>query len=266
MKKSIVISVIMFLIMSIFTGSVNAASATVNIGVDNSTPEVGNTITITIAFSQPVGTASLNLNYNNSIVKYTGSSAWKATDRGTSVKLDYIDTDFENKTITSMTVTFEVVAVGTANFTASNVVISNVSGEELTANASGEATISVKQPNTSSTTNPGSNQNTNSNTNGKPNTNNKPSSNTNTNTNTNTMNSITTQTPEGNNTNIENTISEVGSNDNNQINDISNAEQNEIKSENEDNKPDYMVYLMIGIIVLAIIILIIVIICKIKNN
>ena len=98
MKKSIVISVIMFLIIIIFMGNVSAASATVSLRADNVTPEIGNTITITISFSQPVGTASLNLNYNKNILQYVGSNAWKASDKGGAIKLDYIDANFENKT------------------------------------------------------------------------------------------------------------------------------------------------------------------------
>lgn len=265
MKKSIVISVIMFLIISIFTGSVSAASATVNVGVSNANPSIGNIVTVTISFSQPVGTASLNLSYNNSVVQYTGSSAWKASDTGTSVKLDYIDANFENKTITTMTVTFKVISAGSANFTASNVVISNANGEELTVNVSGGATINVvqntdNQPKPNPDPNPVQKPSTPTNPSKKPTTNN--------NTNNNNTNTITTQTPEANITNIDNTISEITSNDNhnNQVNDISNAEQNEIKSDNNENKPNYTLYLIIGIIALAIIVIIIVIICKIKNN
>ena len=123
MKKSIVISVIMFLIIIIFMGNVSAASATVSLRADNVNPEIGNTITITISFSQPVGTASLNLNYNKNILQYVGSNAWKASDKGGAIKLDYIDANFENKTITSMTVTFKTIAEGVANFTTSNIVI-----------------------------------------------------------------------------------------------------------------------------------------------
>lgn len=280
MKKSIIISVIMFLIMGIFMASVNAASATVRVGASNSNPDIGNSIIITISFSQPVGTASLNLNYNNSVVQYTGSNAWKATDRGGSVKLDYIDASFENKTITSMTVTFKTIAEGTGNFSVSNVVISNANGDELSANISSNATINVKKqeeppvnpPINPSTpdTNQKPNSSTSSNTNKNPNTNKKPStntnkdSNTNTNTNTNTSSIVDTNTNEQNiiDNSISNTISDKENN--NQTYDEPQTEQNE-EVKNEENKPNYMVYVIIAIIAIAIIIVIIIIIYRVRN-
>lgn len=275
MKKSIIISVIMLLIITVFMGSVNAASATVRVGVDNATPEIGSTITITVSFSQPVGTASLNLNYNNSVVQYVGSNAWRATNTGGSVKLDYIDADFQNKTITSITVTFKVVAAGTANFTVSNVVISNANGEELTASISGNATITATQVTNNDTdsnqnANQNTNQNTNSNTGSSTGTNKGSNTNKNPNTNSNTN---STTTPDVNNTEVDNTISEEldNGNDTNQINDnIINSnqnieDQNNTGLEDEENNLNYMTYVIIGIIAIAII-LVLIVIFKIKNN
>lgn len=266
MKKSIIISIIIFLVMSIFMGSVNAASATVNVRASNATPKVGDTITITVSFSVPVGTASLNLNYNSSIVQYVSSNAWRANNSGSSVKLDYLDADFQNKTITSMTVTFKVIAEGTANFTVSNTVLSDVNANELTANIGGSATITSKnetnnqtqtttKPNTSSTAT-------------------KPSTSTNPNTNT-TTNSNQTQNTDINSTigNIvptENNNENTENENNNQINDVSSTEQvqnndiNEI-NQSEENKTNYSAYLIIAVVAIAIIV-VIVIICKVKNN
>ena len=280
MKKSIVISVIMFLIIIIFMGNVSAASATVSLRADNVNPEIGNTITITISFSQPVGTASLNLNYNKNILQYVGSNAWKASDKGGAIKLDYIDANFENKTITSMTVTFKTIAEGVANFTASNIVISNANGDELQANISGNVTANIKKPsepevpvqpenpnpNPNPTPNPTPNPgtNTNTNTNKKPNTSNNSSTNKNTNTNTNTetntnANQITdTNISDGNV--INNSINDNSSSEGNynQTEDESNILQNEeienVQDGDNQNKPNYIILAIILIIAAAIII------------
>ncbi len=280
MKKSIVISVIMFLIIIIFMGNVSAASATVSLRADNVNPEIGNTITITISFSQPVGTASLNLNYNKNILQYVGSNAWKASDKGGAIKLDYIDANFENKTITSMTVTFKTIAEGVANFTTSNIVISNANGDELQANISGNVTANIKKPsepevpvqpenpnpNPNPTPNPTPNPgtNTNTNTNKKPNTSNNSSTNKNTNTNTNTetntnANQITdTNISDGNV--INNSINDNSSSEGNynQTEDESNILQNEeienVQDGDNQNKPNYIILAIILIIAAAIII------------
>ena len=276
MKKSIVISVIMFLIITIFMGNVSAASATVSLRADNVNPEVGNTITITISFSQPVGTASLNLNYNKNILQYVGSNAWKANDRGGAIKLDYIDANFENKTITSMTVTFKTIAEGVANFTVSNIVISNANGDELQANISGNVTANIKKPSEpeipvkpenpnptpNPTPNPKPNPGTNNNTNKKPNTSND--SNTNKNTNTNTNTDINTTPVTDTNISDENVI-DNSINDNlssegnyNETDDESNVLQNEEIENGQDvdngNKPIYIILAIILIIAVAIII------------
>lgn len=274
MKKSIVISVIMFLIINIFMGNVNAASATVNLRADNTNPEINNTITITISFSQPVGTASLNLNYNKNILQYVGSNAWKASDRGGAIKLDYIDANFENKTITSMTVTFKAIAEGVANFTVSNIVISNANGDELQANISGNATVNIKKPaepevpvkpenpNPTPTPTPSPNPGTNTNTNKKPNTSNNSNANKNTNT---TVETNTSTTPIiDTNSSTENVI-DNSINDNlssegnyNQTYDKSNVLQNEEIENGQDvdnqNKPIYIILAIILIIAVAIII------------
>lgn len=274
MKKSIIVSLILFLIMTTFMGYVNAASATVNVVVNNANPTVGSTITVTVSFSQPVGTANLNLNYNSSVVQYIGSNAWKATNKGSSIKLEYIDTDFENKTITSMTATFKVITTGTVNFTVSNVVISDAKGSELTASISGSAVVNAKQDTPADTNQTPSldNNNSNGNANTKPSTNQTTKPNTNTNSNSNTNTNTTTQKPTVDNTEVSNSAPEIvpNENDNNEINNTTNVEQNReiqnnIDSENKDNSTNYMTYIIIGIIAIAIIIVIIVI-CKIKNN
>ena len=273
-------SIIMFLIIIIFMGNVSAASATVSLRADNVNPEIGNTITITISFSQPVGTASLNLNYNKNILQYVGSNAWKASDKGGAIKLDYIDANFENKTITSMTVTFKTIAEGVANFTTSNIVISNANGDELQANISGNVTANIKKPsepevpvqpenpnpNPNPTPNPTPNPgtNTNTNTNKKPNTSNNSSTNKNTNTNTNTetntnANQITdTNISDGNV--INNSINDNSSSEGNynQTEDESNILQNEeienVQDGDNQNKPNYIILAIILIIAAAIII------------
>ncbi|MCI8833500.1 MAG: hypothetical protein HFJ19_04820 [Clostridia bacterium] len=276
MKKSIVISVIMFLIITIFMGNVSAASATVSLRADNVNPEVGNTITITISFSQPVGTASLNLNYNKNILQYVGSNAWKANDRGGSIKLDYIDANFENKTITSMTVTFKTIAEGAANFTVSNIVISNANGDELQANISGNVTANIKKPSEpeipvkpenpnptpNPTPNPKPNPGTNNNTNKKPNTSNDSNTNKNTNTNTNTDINTTpiTDTNISDENVIDNSINDNLSSEGNynETDDESNVLQNEEIENGQDvdngNKPIYIILAIILIIAVAIII------------
>ena len=282
MKKSIVISVIMFLIIIIFMGNVSAASATFSLRADNVNPEIGNTITITISFSQPVGTASLNLNYNKNILQYVGSNAWKASDKGGAIKLDYIDANFENKTITSMTVTFKTIAEGVANFTTSNIVISNANGDELQANISGNVTANIKKPaepevpvnpenpnpnpNPNPTPNPtptpSPNPGTNNNTNKKPNTSNNSNTNKNTNTNTSTDTNSTPiiDTNISDENVINNSINDNSSSEGNynQTEDESNILQNEeienVQDGDNQNKPNYIILAIILIIAAAIII------------
>ena len=147
MKKSFVISLILFFLITIFGGSVNAVSATVSVKANNQNLKVGDTVTVTVSFSVPVGTASLNLNYNSNVLQYVSSNAMKAINTGSSIKLDYIDTTFQNKTIRSMTVTFKAKAEGTSTCTFSGVIISDAEANELSASVilytGGTRTMSV---------------------------------------------------------------------------------------------------------------------------
>lgn len=162
-KKSFVIAIIAFMIIGLFGGVVNAASASVNVKASKTAPKVGDTVTVTVSFSVPVGTATLDLNYNNNVLQYVSSNAWKAKNNGNSVRLNYIDANFENKTIKSMTVTFKVKAEGTATCSVSGVTISDAEANELTANVGNGATIKAVKAQTSSGNNnkkPNSSSNT----------------------------------------------------------------------------------------------------------
>lgn len=160
MKKSIVISIIMILIMTIFMGNVKAASATVRVSANKQTINIGETVTVTISFSVPVGTASFNLSYNGAAFQYISSTnTIRANANGSSVKLEYMDTTFSNKTVSSISATFKAVADGVSNFQTTGVVISDANADQLTANIGGGAAVTSIKPTNATVNKPTTNTN-----------------------------------------------------------------------------------------------------------
>ena len=68
MKKIVLTFITTCLLVIMGTINANAATANINVKASNSNPKVGDTITVTVSFSQPVTTASFNLNYTNSVL------------------------------------------------------------------------------------------------------------------------------------------------------------------------------------------------------
>lgn len=161
MKKIISIVMIMFLLIGVMASNVSAATnCTVSVGANKTSIKKGDTVTITVNFSNPVGGASpVILNYNSSVLEYTGSNVI-ASNAGNSIKLSYIDRDFTNNTIRSMTVTFKAKAAGTSNCSISSAKISNEKGKKYTVSIGSSKTITVKDD---TSTKPNTNTNTNTN-------------------------------------------------------------------------------------------------------
>lgn len=187
--KKILIS-FMFIFMILFVGGTSISqAASVGVSASKTNPKVGETVTVTVKFPQPVATASFKLNYNNSVLQYS-SDTIGGTNSGSSVVVDYIDL-VGLKTVSSATFKFKVKAEGTAKISLSNITLSDSQSNELNVSA-GSTTITVKKE----TTNTGNN--TNNNNNGS-NSGNNSSSNTGNNTNSNSNNS--TKKPTFKNTN-----------------------------------------------------------------
>ena len=168
MKKVISTIIIMIiLLMGIGMTNVQAASCRINVSTSNKTPKVGDKITVTISFSPAIGAASpVHLDYNKSVLKYVGSNMSNASNKGNYIQLDYIDLTMKNQTISSMSVTFQVIAEGTSTCKVSKAVVADATAAELTPSINSSATITVKKeekPNTNTNTDGNTNTNTNTN-------------------------------------------------------------------------------------------------------
>lgn len=214
-KKSIIILLVMFTVMTIFGGVVNAASASVSVRASKTSDvKIGETVKITVSFSQPVTTATFTLKYDSAKLQYI-SDTIGGTNSGNTVKVDYIDLQ-GLKSITSASFTFKTKAEGTANCSVSGVTISDADANELTANIKSSASIKIVKdqpvvtPPSDGGSNTGSNNgsNTGSNT-GNTNTGNTNTGNTNTgNTNTGKPNTGKSNTGSSNNNNNTNNKTE----------------------------------------------------------
>lgn len=171
MKKVISIIIMIVLLIGLSITNVQAASCAVNVSASDKTPKIGSTVTVTISFSQGVGSTKLNLKYNTSVLKYKSSSnTWKASASGGSVTMQYLDTSYElpYKTIRSMSATFEVIGEGSSNCSVSVSKMADANSNLLTPSINSSATITVKKeekPNTNTNTDGNTNTNTNTNTN-----------------------------------------------------------------------------------------------------
>lgn len=169
MKKVISIIIMIVLLIGLSITNVQAASCAVNVSASNKTPKVGDTVTVTISFSQGVGSTKLNLKYNTSVLKYKSSSnTWRASASGGSVTMEYLDTSYElpYKTIRSMSATFEVIGEGSSNCSVSVSKMADANSNLLTPSINSSATITVKKeekPNTNTNTDGNTNTNTNTN-------------------------------------------------------------------------------------------------------
>lgn len=183
MKKSIIMTIIMCLILGVLGGVVNAASASAKPSA--STVEIGNNVTVTISFGQKVSAVQFTLNYDTSKLEYisyscggAGSKNYSEEQKGsTKRKFGYIGTADD---LSSVSFTFKTKAVGTTNISASSV-SATIGGKEGVRLGSPSTSITIKekpQPTTpttpsntnkptTTTTKPSTNKNNNKNNNNK---------------------------------------------------------------------------------------------------
>ena len=188
--KKVLIS-FMFIFTILFVGGANISqAASLSVSASKTNPKVGETVTVTVKFSQPVTTASFKLNYNNAVLQYS-SNTIGGTNSGNSIVVDYIDL-VNLKTVSSASFTFKVKTEGTSKISVSGITISDSQGNELPASA-GSTTITVKKETTNNennnNSNSGNNNNSNIGNNNNSNTGNNNSSNSGSNTNSNSNNS-----------------------------------------------------------------------------
>lgn len=141
MKKILLNVIIFIMILGFLSGCVNAASVNINLKASKTNLNIGETVSITVSFSVPVSTVSLNLNYDNSKLEYLSDSIG-GTNTGSSIRVDYIDL-VNLKSISSITFTFKSKAEGTATCKVSGIVASDADANELSANVQNSATITI---------------------------------------------------------------------------------------------------------------------------
>ena len=158
MKKLIISFMSVFMILFIAGFNISQA-ASLNVSASNTKPKIGDTVTVTVRFSQPVTTASFKLNYNNSVLQHS-SNTIGGTNSGSSIVVDYIDLA-GLKAVSSAKFTFKAKAAGTSKISISGITISDAQGNELSARP-GSTTITVTKKETASSgnnSNSGSNKN-----------------------------------------------------------------------------------------------------------
>lgn len=206
MKKSVVVMVIMVLVIGIFGGVVNAASASVS--ASSKTIEIGNTVKITVFFGQKVSAAQFTLNFDTSKLEYVSKSGGGLFSASTK-RYGYNSEDGVTADLASVTFTFKTKAAGTAKVSVSGLKISTETQTGISAsmeNSSVSLTIKEKEvekpattPSTGGTTSGNNNggsssNNTNSSSNNSTNKNNNTSSNKNNTASSNKNNSTTNKT------------------------------------------------------------------------
>lgn len=148
-KKMTLILIAVIIMVAMLQVQSNAATGSISVGVSNSSPKIGDNVTVTLYFSPAMGTGDFTLNYNSSVVTYVSNTVG-GTNTGSGVHVVYIDAT-NGAAIGSASFVFKVKAAGTATFSVSVNYITDASANELTPSA-GSATISVKTATTNSTT------------------------------------------------------------------------------------------------------------------
>lgn len=263
MRKLISSIIIIFMIIGMFGGVVNAASASVS--ASSKTVEIGSTVKVTVSFGQKVSAAQFTLNFDTSKLEYVSKSGGGLFSAATK-RYGYNSEDGVTADLASVTFTFKAKVEGSANVSVSGLKISNETQTGISAsmaNSSVAVTVKKKEekpavtpPTTGGTTGGSSNNNTGS-TNSKPSTNNNASSNTgstnskpNTNNNTSSNTGSTNNKPSANNTSSSNKNNTTTNKTENKVNKTEEkkeeVKQEEVKQEEntiqqeviEENKPE----------------------------
>ena len=188
MKKSLIMTIIIFLLVGVLGGVVNAASASARPSA--SSVEIGNNVTVTISFGQKVSAAKFTLNYDTSKLEYVsyscGGSGLKEFGTGTK-RFGYVGTADD---LSSVSFTFKTKAVGTASVSAKSVQVSTGSQTNVAAGSPSTSITIKEKPQPTTPNNP-----TTPSTNNKPSTTTKPSTKPSTNKNNNKNNNKKDETP-----------------------------------------------------------------------
>ncbi len=183
MKKSLIMTIIIFLLVGVLGGVVNAASARVSASA--SSVNIGETVRVTISIGEKAKMIEFSINYDKTKFDYVSCSKGKYNQ-----KFSYVNGE-GNADTESITMTFKAKAAGTTNFTISNLKVATA-GQKIPsypiANASASVTAKVKEE-------PKPTQPTTPSTNNKPSTTTKPTTNKNTNKNNNKNTNKKDETP-----------------------------------------------------------------------
>lgn len=128
-EKILSIFIFAFLLLVIGMTSVNAADYSVYISAPSGNFEVGKTVSVTVSFSPAVGQVEMYLNYDSAKLQFTGSTPFKGTDLGNSIRVRQLDMDASN--ITSITFNFKTTAEGTANFSFGSVKLGDLESKKI---------------------------------------------------------------------------------------------------------------------------------------
>lgn len=154
MKKSIIMTIIMCLILGVLGGVVNAASARVSASA--SSINIGDTVRVTISIGEKAKMIEFSINYDKTKFDYVSCSKGKYNQ-----KFSYVNGE-GNADTESITMTFKAKAAGTTNFTISNLKVATETQKLPSypmSNSSVSVTAKVKeepkptQPTTPSTNN-----------------------------------------------------------------------------------------------------------------
>lgn len=151
MKKSLIIAVIMFLIVGILGGSVNAAGS---MGVSAKTVDLGSTVTITVSFGQKVKTAQFNLKYDATKLEYVSySCGGSGISNFAGGKFGYYGATSDD--VSSVSFKFKAKALGTGSVSASNLKISSGTQTATAVSIGNSSTaITIKEATKQTTTPP----------------------------------------------------------------------------------------------------------------
>lgn len=268
MKKSIIISMIILMIIALLGGVVNASSA--GISASSSKVTIGDTVKVTVSFGDKVSAAQFTLNYDSSIYEYVSKSQGGSFSASTK-KFAYANSDGEAD-LASVTFTFKAKVANSTNFSINALKISTAAQDKFTPSISkGSVTVTAEKkeeptPTPDPTPTPMPDP--------TPQPTPAPKPNTNTNTTKNTVNNNTTKNTINTVNNTVNNVvkNEVATNeiidntvDANEINTNEIEDQNQIISTEADTETkgsmlDYLTYIIIGVLAIVIIVVIIIII------
>lgn len=150
MKKTLTIVILMILIMGMFSGVTNAASASVS--ATSSTVNNESTVTVTVSFGQKVRAAQFSLNFDASKLEFVSNSA--GTYSPSTKKCSYYSST-GTEDMGSISFKFKAKAIGVANVSASGLRISVGEQSGVSATMGNSSTnITIKEKSTTTTKKP----------------------------------------------------------------------------------------------------------------